>query len=661
HRIPTTHDRPINVKQYRLPHALKCEVDRQVQELLDKGIIVHSDSSYNLSLWCVPKKPDSAGNPQWRIVVDTRPLNEITIPMAYPLPVIVDILDQVGGARYFTVLDCKSGFFQIPPGPPKCYIQTDIGYQFAETKSLLFSSQVSPPLALDSTNDCITSAGITENSRQRRLVNATTANFHDFSYVVSLQYYGLHICGGTIIRRDIILTAASCIEQKWYKRLSIRVGSTSRTNGGKEYRIEKIAYHADYHPISKINDAALLKLVGHINFESTGTRQVKLIPQYDKIKVGTMVTAVGWGSTEPSRFNFSEELRSAELQLISMKECAHYYGGPEGLTGQLCTRLKDKSACFGDAGGPLMIYSHQLGIASKAIGCTELRLPDTYTEVARLHDWISEEIRSLRDPERPAIILYPLTLEQLTYSRELQGSPIRIEKAAFVVSILTEVDNRLLCVGTIVGPKHVLTTARCSNIPLEAYKVRSGSSELAKGGIEHRILESFWYSNNTFGNSSRNENDIGIMIVDPPFQFDDTRTKVNLLSEKHEILPFISTAKVYGWDVLKDNMRKAGNLTAMNLQTMEVTVRPEDECNGLLTANSNQELVAKQICALSKFGLCVGPSGAPMMVNGNQAGILLRGTAECADYRNPGIFVEVAPYRSWIDETIAKTSEAKIQ
>ena len=61
----------------------------------------------------MPKKPDQSGKPRWRVVLDFRPLNEKTIPMAYPLPNINDIFDQVGEARYYTVIDCVSGFHQI--------------------------------------------------------------------------------------------------------------------------------------------------------------------------------------------------------------------------------------------------------------------------------------------------------------------------------------------------------------------------------------------------------------------------------------------------------------------------------------------------------------------------------------------------------------------
>nr|XP_034195197.1 uncharacterized protein LOC117611373 [Osmia lignaria] len=117
HRIITTDEMPVNVKQYRYPHALKDEINHQVNDLLEKGIIKHSSSPFNSPLWIVPKKQDSKGNKLWRLVIDFRKLNEKTISDAYPLPNITDILDQVGSAKYFSVFDLKSSFHQTPMHP----------------------------------------------------------------------------------------------------------------------------------------------------------------------------------------------------------------------------------------------------------------------------------------------------------------------------------------------------------------------------------------------------------------------------------------------------------------------------------------------------------------------------------------------------------------
>lgn len=114
HTLFTTDEIPINTKQYRFPVVHREEIKKQVQDLLANEIISPSTSPYNSPLWIVPKKADSSGNPRWRMVIDYRALNEKTISDAYPLPNITDILDQLGGAKYFSTLDLASGFHQIP-------------------------------------------------------------------------------------------------------------------------------------------------------------------------------------------------------------------------------------------------------------------------------------------------------------------------------------------------------------------------------------------------------------------------------------------------------------------------------------------------------------------------------------------------------------------
>jgi len=114
HRIITIDDTPVHTKQYRFPPIHKQEINQQVTKLVKEGIARSSTSPYNSPVWIVPKKADSHGNKRWRMVIDYRNLNEKTIGDAYPLPNICDILDQLGGAKYFSVLDLASGFHQIP-------------------------------------------------------------------------------------------------------------------------------------------------------------------------------------------------------------------------------------------------------------------------------------------------------------------------------------------------------------------------------------------------------------------------------------------------------------------------------------------------------------------------------------------------------------------
>jgi len=134
HRIVTTDQIPVHVKQYRFPPVHKSEIDKQTMSLLKDGVIEQSLSPYNSPIWIVPKKEDSHGNKRWRMVIDYRRLNEKTVGDAYPLPNIIEILDQLGAAKYFSVFDLASGFHQIPVEPAdahKTAFSTPFGhYQF---------------------------------------------------------------------------------------------------------------------------------------------------------------------------------------------------------------------------------------------------------------------------------------------------------------------------------------------------------------------------------------------------------------------------------------------------------------------------------------------------------------------------------------------------
>lgn len=81
--------------------------------MLDNDIIVPSKSPWNSPLLVVPKRSDSKEEKKWRVVIDFRKLNKVTINDAFPLPRIEEILDPLGNSRYFTTLDLASGYHQI--------------------------------------------------------------------------------------------------------------------------------------------------------------------------------------------------------------------------------------------------------------------------------------------------------------------------------------------------------------------------------------------------------------------------------------------------------------------------------------------------------------------------------------------------------------------
>ena len=81
------------------------EIKRQIQELLQKGHIRPSSSPCGSPIVLVQKKDGT-----WRLCIDCRALNKITVQNRYPIPQIDDLLDQLKGAKYFSKIDLKSGY-----------------------------------------------------------------------------------------------------------------------------------------------------------------------------------------------------------------------------------------------------------------------------------------------------------------------------------------------------------------------------------------------------------------------------------------------------------------------------------------------------------------------------------------------------------------------
>ena len=102
--------KPVRIPAYKVPHARRVQLEKEIEGMLDMGIIEHSKSPWNSPLLLVPKADGS-----FRPVVDFRALNKLTIAEPFPCPSIKRLLSDINNkAVIFSTIDLQKGFLQVP-------------------------------------------------------------------------------------------------------------------------------------------------------------------------------------------------------------------------------------------------------------------------------------------------------------------------------------------------------------------------------------------------------------------------------------------------------------------------------------------------------------------------------------------------------------------
>ena len=245
-----------------------------------------------------------------------------------------------------------------------------------------------------------------------RIVGGAPAPSGLAPWQVSLRHadYG-HFCGGSLISRSWVLTAAHCLEEiKDTRPLTVMRGSRSLSSGGEERAVEHIVMHPDYDSNSLFNDIGLVRLAEPFDVSRGETVQLQSA-QLERAfgAPGACSVVTGWGTTTVRQRGSgararaqsrSDRLLAVDLPIVDNRTCAAAMGSSEIMEEMVCAGYEQGGldTCQGDSGGPLVVPGGatdwtQLGIVSWGYGCGRPGTYGVYTRVAPYIGWIQEQVR----------------------------------------------------------------------------------------------------------------------------------------------------------------------------------------------------------------------------------------------------------------------------
>ncbi|KAH1024030.1 hypothetical protein HUJ05_003596 [Dendroctonus ponderosae] len=528
-------------------------------------------------------------------------------------------------------------------------------------------------------------------SKNLRIVGGFNAERNQFPYQVSLQRRGLitfsHICGGTIISPNWVLTAAHCTPDGNTYRVVAGIILQSDVNvpGQQTIAVAQVINNALYpgNNVVAPNDVSLLHLASSLIFGES-VRALPIPPRWHQARGEAILS--GWGLTRTGG-SIPDHLQFANLPIVPERECdeilTSLLGTQHPFNEELnvCSGIQfgGESACNGDSGGPLFNDGFVVGVVSWVlVPCGAFNAPSVYDNrqdtVIAVNIKIKIKIKLCQflfiTSMQVSLVFSLLTSAVLAtanysnYNAAYLDTPLKVSDGLQIIGGFNALRNQFpyqvsvqrlwiltyshVCGGSIISSNWVLTASHCTTsgtyrvvagIVLQTDENVFGQQTLAVSEIINHPL----YPET----DAVAPNDISLLRLSRSLIYVEN---VQPIPIPHRGYVAEGDAVLTGWGLTRPSALTVPN----HLQFAYLPIVPGEECDNILNdllGDRNPFDVELNVCSGIRNGgesACSGDSGGPLVNNGLLVGVVSWVLVPCGGHNAPTVYGKTSAFTDWI-------------
>ncbi|XP_035300569.1 transmembrane protease serine 13 isoform X4 [Cricetulus griseus] len=236
-----------------------------------------------------------------------------------------------------------------------------------------------------------------------RIVGGALTSESKWPWQISLHFGATHICGGTLIDAQWVLTAAHCFfvtREKVLEGWKVYAGTSNLHQLPEAVSISQIIINGNYTDEQDDYDIALIRLSKPLTL-SAHIHPACLPMHGQTFSLNETCWITGFGKTKETDEKTSPFLREVQVNLIDFKKCNDYSVYDNYLTPRMMCAgdlRGGRDSCQGDSGGPLVCEQNNrwylAGVTSWGTGCGQRNKPGVYTKVTEVLPWIYSKMES---------------------------------------------------------------------------------------------------------------------------------------------------------------------------------------------------------------------------------------------------------------------------